>query len=520
MSTRTNTALFDLIKAMTKSEKRYFKVLSSRHTINGENNYVRLFDFIEAMEEYDESAIKVHFKGETLLNRFSITKKRLYDHILNALDAFHAGKSVEAQLQKMLNSADILYDKSLYAQCGKLLNSAEKLAAKNELFEFLLQIQRQKRRLIETEGYIHVSSKELDGIEKVTHASADQIVLIQRLWQIKSELFRQLNAKGMARSEREVEHYKTLCGNELDKFEIDKLKTEGKYLYNHIQSAYAFACGNLCDSLDHLKANLEHLQASKTQLLIEPNKHFSVLTNAIYIADKIGDHNLAFRLLGELKSFANDIEPSEDLRIKLFSSISSIDLSLDLRMGDFCSAKNKVERIAKELIDFEPKMSSVRRAFLEFKIAVVYIGNNEFNESLKWINRILNDNSLDKTEDIIGFTQLLDLLVHIELDHNKLLPYTLKSAQRYFKTRDRLYNFERVFLKFVSKMIKCEDHFEMQEKWEELCNELSSLTNEDHFESIALDYFDFHSWAESKLKQKSFDLVVREKYNRAMKNAS
>jgi 3-methyladenine DNA glycosylase AlkD len=74
MSNITKDTLHELIKHMSKSEKRYFKVLSSRHTIGEENNYILLFDFIDAQKEYDQDAIFNHFKNETFLNKFSITK--------------------------------------------------------------------------------------------------------------------------------------------------------------------------------------------------------------------------------------------------------------------------------------------------------------------------------------------------------------------------------------------------------------------------------------------------------------
>ena len=77
-----------------------------------------------------------------------------------------------------------------------------------------------------------------------------------------------------------------------------------------------------------------------------------------------------------------------------------------------------------------------------------------------------------------------------------------------------MYGFEKVLLQFMSKLIKCEDRFDRQVLWEEMYKELAKITNDDVFESVALDYFDFESWAESKLKGKSFDAIVREKYNR------
>ena len=83
-----------------------------------------------------------------------------------------------------------------------------------------------------------------------------------------------------------------------------------------------------------------------------------------------------------------------------------------------------------------------------------------------------------------------------------------------------MYSFERVLLQYISKLIKCENVIDQKNLWEGLYKELQSVISEDTFERVALDYFDFESWAESKLKGKSFDLLVREKYNQRTRIAS
>ena len=140
MSNKVSTHLFDLIKSLNKSEKRYFKVFSSRHTIGEENSYIRLFDFIDRMEEYQEDLIFMHFKGQALLNKFSITKARLYDNILKSLDTFYATSSHDAQIFRAIHSAEILFNKGLYKQSERVLNSAEKQAIKHENYNLLLEI--------------------------------------------------------------------------------------------------------------------------------------------------------------------------------------------------------------------------------------------------------------------------------------------------------------------------------------------------------------------------------------------
>lgn len=519
MSNKVNEALFDLVKSLSKSEKRYFKLLSSRHTIGEENNYIRLFDYLDNMESYDEDQLFQDFEGEAFLNRFSITKKRLYDHILSALDAYYTGSSMEAQLYKMLHSVDILFEKSLYDQSRRVLNSASKLAAKNELCEIQLIIEEKKKRLIETQGYSECKDKEVKATTETIRKVADLVLNQNELWEIKSELFERLSTRGVARSEMEVEDYNKIC-EPLEKISGDRLTTEGKYLLHHTLSAYHFATGAMESSLKELRKNYKLLEENEGSDKIEINRQISMLTNAIYIADKIGAYKEAFGYLSKMKQIANSPVASEDIQIKLFSSISSIEISMYLRKGEFERASDYSNEIGSKLVGYREKLTPTRHAFLCFKLAVTKIGMGEFNDALKWINEILNDNRLDKTEDIIGFTQLLDLLVHMELHHDNLLPYSLKSVQRFFKTRNRMYTFERVLLQFISKLIKCKDRFEAEELWGDLYQELTRITNDDVFESVALDYFDFQSWAESKLTRKSFDSIVREKYNQQMRTAS
>lgn len=521
MSGKVNEALFDLVKSMTKSEKRYFKLMSGRHTIGGENNYVRIFDYLDKQESYDEKELFEYFEGEAFLNRFSITKKRLYDHILNALDSFYSSSSVEAQIHKMLHASDILYDRSLYDQSRRILRSAEKLALKHEKPALVLEIANKQKRILETSGYHGVSPDEMEAFSQQENQQITSLHFGSTFWQVKSQLFARMSKKGVARSSEDVAEYTKICEEILaDDIPIQQLPTEIQYLYYHMMSAYYYAIADMKNSLDVLRKNLELFERCEREGVIEVNKQISVLTNAIYIADKLGDYKSSIMYLNHLKALASKVTANEDLEIKLFSSINSIELSMNLRKGAFTSASAIATDVKEKLVQYGDKIVPARRAFLEFKIAVAFIGVGNFSEALRWVNRILNDNDLDQNEDIISFTQLLELLIHLELNHDKLLPYSIKSTQRFLKTRNRLYSFEKVFLQFIGKLSKCSDRFEVDRYWGDLYNELATLTDDDAFESVALDYFDFQSWAEAKLKGKDFESVVREKYNRTVLAAS
>jgi hypothetical protein len=234
------------------------------------------------------------------------------------------------------------------------------------------------------------------------------------------------------------------------------------------------------------------------------------------VSEKLGLINESKRLLIALKAIPSKFASvmNEDMEIKLFASTCSIELSLLTNNGDLKKAELLYPIIENGLLKFGDKISSVRRAFIVFKMASIQLGLGNFSAALKMVNRILNDSDLDESEDILSFTHLLDLLIHLDMKHEQLLPYALKNTQRFLKSRNRLYSFEKAFLQFVSKRIKCTNELDAEVLWEELHSELSAIKDET-FEGVALEYFDFRTWAESKFKKQAFvELIKRKELNR------
>ncbi len=64
--------LFDLIKSLKKTEKRYFKIYATRHSEQA--NSAKLFSAMEKMPEYDEAALRRIFSGEKFLDQLAVAK--------------------------------------------------------------------------------------------------------------------------------------------------------------------------------------------------------------------------------------------------------------------------------------------------------------------------------------------------------------------------------------------------------------------------------------------------------------
>jgi len=512
MSNRSSDHLFRLIKSLTKQEKRHFKIFAARHTLGEQNNYVLLFDEIDKMSEYDEAGLLKKYRKESFVNNFSITKGRLYDAVLRSLDVYHHNSSVDAQLRKDLHSAEILYKKTLYDQCAKLLSSAKKLATKYEKHASLVEICAMEKDLFEKDNYSSVSEDDVMALQEADALLADQIRVYNAFWNIKCRLFQLLNRRGKVRNPQELAEFKNIIDNTLLREENGRLSVRAQHLFNHIYSAYYFGIGDYKNCYDFLSRNAAIVESHTDIFRDEPNVYFSLLTNIIYIGSQLKRYEDVLFYLQKLRAIPEklDTAKNEDLEIKLFSSAYSLEITLYNNTGDFEKAIGLVEKIEEGLQKFEGRLSKLREAYFFFNIGVAYFGAGKYSQALRWINRLLNDGGIEQNEYIHCMAQIFNLIIHIELKNNDLLPYTMKSTHRYLKARNRAYKVESSFLRFTGKIVKAAAGENLQPVYKELLEELRELSK-DSFERTAFEYFDFQSWAQSKAEKRSFRELVEEK---------
>src|ERR1051326_6899483 len=127
--------LFELIKSLTKSEKRYFKLFSSMQ--KGDKFYLKLFDAIErqtclppkkksnsGQEKYDEKQVLLDLNVKGSAGWFSTAKHRLYHLLLRSMENYHS--SSFSEVKSNMHRADFLYHKGLYKQSEKIIEWAKK----------------------------------------------------------------------------------------------------------------------------------------------------------------------------------------------------------------------------------------------------------------------------------------------------------------------------------------------------------------------------------------------------------
>ena len=120
MANHQKDSLFVLIKSLSKSEKRQFKIFASRLETSSNTKFIELFNILDKSEGYDE---KIILKSGVIKKvQLSNLKSYLYKQILVSIRLNIPSQNIRYQLREQIDFATILYNKGLYKQSLKILD--------------------------------------------------------------------------------------------------------------------------------------------------------------------------------------------------------------------------------------------------------------------------------------------------------------------------------------------------------------------------------------------------------------
>jgi hypothetical protein len=491
MSNIASNQLFLLIKSLSKQEKRYFKIFSNRHSSEN-NNYYKLYQIISKQDEYDEQEVIDNLKDQKFVNRLSIAKTRLYDQLLKSLNAYHANKSIDSELLYILMSIEVLYNKALYKSAWKKLNRGINLAEKHEKLELSLQFYNWKHKLLEKENYEGFDSNKLEILSNKEDGILTRIKTYQKLWFVKSKLFKVLFYNG-SKSLENAGMFDHFLKKNIGPINKNNLSIRSRFLLHHIYSAFYYSTKNLDKSYDHLKKNYELIEKFPQLFVDKPFNQISVLTNLAFIGFKLGKYDEIIPLLSKLKNLKKLVEDFDlNIQIKWFYSYYRIYLALKSSELSIEIKEERMENIHNGLRKFNGKIPTFRRLDLEFALSVYYFNLGETRTALRGIHAVLNELNSKINPDMFYAARFFYLILLFEMDKTDYLNIAWNSTKRSLLSKNRLCADTLVFKEFFNRLCKNEhsDLYLLLDRFIDALNGLKSNTY--------LEYFDFKKWAVDK----------------------
>lgn len=510
MAMKNPSDLFDLIRALTKSEKRYFKIYASRHVIGEQNNYIKLFDAIDRQQEYDEEAIRREFAGEVFIKQLSVTKNYLYRLILESMRAYHSERTATALIRGLLNDADFLIEKRLFEQAAKVVDKAQKTARAHEEYVLLLEtlvLERVVMRELQYEG------RSQEDIERFYSSFLETLSLIDnvaRYWQLSATMYLSYVRKGSTRSAEDYRHLDDILSHPLLLGEEQALTFEAKQFYYHIHSTCCFIRGEYRQAHDYSSKLVSLLESRPEYLLTHTIGYLGIITNFLIDSFYLGYLDEFYAKIRSIRALPDQYPElrTERFEAEIFKNTYNLELFAYTDLGEWQKGLGIVQEIREGLERYREYIDDAVRLTFYYNLATLHFIAERYSEALDWINMIINDTDVEVREDVYCFARIFSLIIHFELGNFDLLEYLLKSTYRYLYKRNRLYQFETVVLRFIRKLTRVHTREQLLALFAEVREELQPLT-QDPLEKKAFEFFHPVLWLESKIERKKFADIVR-----------
>ncbi len=508
MSKPQSEALFDIVKSMSASEKRHFKIQGLPN--KEDSKFAKLFDLIDRQKIFNEGNIlsKTTFITPGQLPNL---KANLYKKILQSLRRFHLPTTIDAQIREMIDYAHLLFNRSQYKQCANQLKKAKVLAKKSNNPEMLLAILKwQKNVVLQTAngdsrklvGDIISEAKEvnqrINNINQFTSIELELNALYQKIGFIRNatdhEKVRQIFKKSMLNLNEEK-----FSPNE--KFSLYSLYINYYFFIQDFEQGYYYAKKwvALYDNPILIRTKLESYIQALNSLMIAQSR--------LGLYAEFYQSKRKFRKI----RFMPNITFTENIHKKLFKYSYVHEFNGLFMQGHFTEGVRMLNRIKPDLEAYYNELDAHSRLIMFYKIACLYIGNNEFGESLSWLNKIINTENIDLREDVHGFARILSLICHYELGNQDVIDYYIRSTYRFLLKKKILQLYQKYILNFLRRLGSARlSNEELISRFKLLRSQLLPLES-NPYEKRAFIYFDIISWLESKIENRPVQDVIRKK---------
>ncbi|MFD2725259.1 hypothetical protein [Hyunsoonleella rubra] len=501
--------LFVLVKSLSKSEKRQFKLYVGRLGVNEDSKFLMLFNILDKLKFYDEASILK--KGIVKKQQLSNLKAHLYKQILISLRLNPSHQNVRIQIREQLDFATILYHKGLYKQSLKILDKAKNLAIAHEEKNVAYEIV-ELEKVIESQYITRSISNRADELTIQAKELSLQNVVASKLSNLSLQLYGLFLKTGYIKNDEEHKIITKYFNDRLPVYDINKLGFREKLWLYKSYLWYSFL------TVDFLSC---YKYASKWVDLFYENKDMIVLNPVFFLR---GNHYLLealfyLRQYEKFKATLSDFEevvtekwfPLDDNNESLaFLYIYTNKFNLHFFEGSFQEGLPLIDEVLEKLKNYKNRIDEHHIMVFYYKIASMYFGAGENRKCIHYLEKIINNKSLQMREDLLCFSRILNLVAHYEagLDYN--LDVLIRSTYKFLIKMEDLYEVQKEFIKFLRVLGDIYPH-EVKGEFIKLRDKLKEF-EDDPYQSRAFLYLDIISWLESKIENRPIGDIIRDKF--------
>lgn len=507
--------LYQLIKSLTKAEKRNFKLYANRINPQGDVKFIKLFDVIDQLGDYDEKIILQ--KADTIkASQLSNTKGHLYKQILKSLRLTHINHSDDIEIRENIDYAKVLYEKGLYKQSLRVLDKAKQKAQSSEENMLRLEIVDFEKLI---EGQYITRSME-NRAEQLTSESSKLVRIISREQELSNmalSLYGLYLKVGCVRNEKEFQDVSKYFYKHIPDYKESELTFFERLGLYQCYVWYNYIIQDFIRCYKYAQSWVELFKDNPDMIERKPDLYVKGLHNLLAALFNIQHYSKFEIVLKELEGLSQDglKNKSDNTEILVFIYSYNNRINKHFMEGTFTEGLSLIPEITKRMEDLRYKMDHHRVLLFYYKIACLYFGHGDNQMAIRYLNEIINFKDVQLREDIHGFARILSLIAHYELGNTDLLEYHIKSVFRHLVKKDNLQKVQKEIIKFLRRVPMMKPEL-MKTEFLNLKLRLVDISN-DHYEKRAFLYLDIISWLESKVEDLSIQDVIKRKFEEIKK---
>ncbi|KAF2326786.1 hypothetical protein [Flavobacterium ginsenosidimutans] len=508
MANHQKDFLFVLIKSLSKSEKRQFKIFASRLETSSNTKFIELFNILDKSEVYDEKLILK--SGVIQKVQLSNLKSYLYKQILVSIRLNIPSQNIRYQLREQMDFAVILYNKGLYKQSLKILDKTKQQALENDEkymayeiveFEKLIESQYITRSIQGRADELVIQAKELNYRNTIS----------SKLSNLSLQLYGIMLKTGYVKSDAEYKYIDDYFNRHISKLDESKFGFREKYWFYNANLWRSFLVQDFLASYKYAYKWVTLFYDNPNMIYLNPvfflkGNHYFL--ESLYMLKYTSNFKRYLNLLEE--TIADPKFPVNDNIASLsFLYVYNNKLNLHILEGTFAESEYLIPEILNKLKLHSEHLDEHHEMLFFYKIASIYFGSEKYNECINYLDKIINNKNLTMREDLMCFARLLSLIAHYELGKDYYLENHLKSTYKFLLKMNDLHEVQKEIIKFLRNL----NNFypaDIKKEFKKMHTRFVEL-EKNTYEKRAFLYLDIISWLESKIENRKIADIIREK---------